>query len=175
MAVGLTSCTVTTTVKSTLSEVLDLTTPNEPLNLALQMKLANGTGAEKGNQHWLDKRTLGNGDSENLDLYGILENFRGQTVNFKIVRAVILVNRTEDISLEYGGAASNAWHPMFKNSSDVGIVFPASTNYPGYVILTAPDDAGMPIGAASADILKIAHGGEGSADLVYDIVIIGEV
>ena len=175
MAVDLAAFTLTTTVKGTLSEILGLTTPNEPLNLSLQMKLTDGTGAEKGNQWWVDKRTLGNGASENLDLYGVLENFRGQTVNFTVVRAVLLVNRSTASSLEYGGAAANPWYPMFKHSSDIGIVHPAGANYPAWAVLAAPDAAGLPIGAASADILKIAHGGEDSADLIYDIVIAGEV
>jgi len=168
---------MTGSLKSTLVEVLGLTTPDEALNLSLQMKLTNGTGAEEvANQMWVgQKRTLANGASENLDLYGVLTNFRGQVVNFKIIRGLIIVNYSTVSSLLYGGAASNQWHPMFVEATGVGIVRPASTNYPAWIEIAAPDVNGLPVVAGTADILKMAHGSEDSADLIYGIAIVGEV
>jgi hypothetical protein len=178
MAVGdtnLQSCSIKLSVGAVLNHELDLSTPDDSLSRVFELKLSNGTGAEAGNQMWHDRRTLANGASDNLDMYGVLTNFRGETVNFAVIRAVILSNRVLNTStLRYGGAAANPWFPMFANSSDIGVIPLPGATYPAYVCLTAPDAAGFPVGAASADIFKIAHGGEASADLTYDIIIIGE-
>ena len=175
MATNLGSCSITTAIKSVLNKTLDLSTPDDNLSMSLQMKLSDGTGEEAGNQMWHDQRTLALSGSDSLDMYGVLTNFAGETVNFAVIRALILVNRLLNTSsLEYGGAASNAWYPMFKNSSDIGVIPLPGSTYPAWICLTAPDASGFPVGAASADILKIAHGGEASADITYDIILIGE-
>lgn len=178
MATGdtdLVTCTLKTVLTAKLNKITDLSGPNDPLSLTLLMKLSDGTGAEAGDQMWHDQRTLGLGDSDLLDLYGVLTNVYGDTANFAAIRAIILVNRLLNASkLEYGGAASNAWYPMFKHASDIGVVPLPGSTYPAWVLLTAPDANGFPVGASSSDIFKIAHGGEGSADITYDIILIGE-
>jgi len=124
---------------------------------------------------WADQRTLAYGGSDLLDMYGVLTNTKGATVNFTKIRVIILASIVGNTStVEYGGAASDPWYPFFKNSSDIGVIPLPGATYPAIVALTAPDASGFAVGASSADILQIAHSGDASADITYDIIIIGE-
>jgi len=178
MAVGdtnLNACTIKLNLSSNLGYVFDFRTVPDAINKTWQLKLTDGEGAEKGNQLWADQRTLALAGTDLLDMYGVLTNTKGATVNFTKIRAIILASIVGNLStVEYGGAASNAWYPFFKNSSDIGVIPLPGATYPAFVCLTAPDVNGFAVGAASADIFQIAHGGENSSDITYDIIIIGE-
>jgi len=178
MAVGdtnLNACTVKLSLNSNLGYVWDFRTVADVISKTWEVKLADGTGAEKGNQVWADERTLAYGGSDSLDMYGVLTNTKGTTVNFTKIRVIILASIVGNLStIEYGGAASDPWYPMFKDASDVGVILLPGTTYPAVAYMDAPDASGFAVGASSADIFKIAHGGENSADVTYDIVLIGE-
>jgi hypothetical protein len=175
MAQTLQTGTITTQLTAILTNALDLSTPDDTLSLSKKMTLTGGTGVGKGDQLWHDTRTLTTGATETLDLYGSLTNGLGQTVNFNTIRGMVIVNPSTTSTLEYGGAASNAWAPMFKSATDIGVIrMSASTTSLAYVIYTAPDATGYDVTAGTADQLKITHGGEDSISTSYQIILIGE-
>jgi hypothetical protein len=171
---ALTTCNLKVTLGATLTSPLDLSTPDDALNQNKSVVLSNGTGAESGDQTWHDRRTLTTGASETLDLYGTLTNAFGATVQFNMIRILWIINNSTASTLQIGGAAANAFSPMFANSSDILVLRPSGATYPAMVALTAPDATGYDVTSGTADQLKIAHGGENSASLTYDIILIGE-
>jgi len=101
MAVGdtnLNSCTVKLNLNSNLGYVWDFRTVPDAINKTWQLKLSDGTGAEAGNQLWADQRTIEYGDTDELDMYGVLTNTKGATVNFSAIRALILASVVGNLS-----------------------------------------------------------------------------
>jgi hypothetical protein len=66
-----------------------------------------------------------------------------------------------------GGAASNGFVGWVADATDKINVRPG-----GVFGLFAPDSAGYPVTAGTADLLRIGNGGAGSS-VTYDIIIIG--
>lgn len=175
MATSLTRLTVKNDSK-TRWEFTNLEDISQPVDAAVVSKvnsLANGTADGQANELWRDRRTVTPAtDVDDIDLYGVLENVFGQTINFAEITGIHILNNstTAGYKLLVGGAGldGNALTSLFDGDPTAKI--PIGPN--GEFKVTNPLD-GYVVTAASGDILRVAHAGGPSEDISYDIVIYG--
>lgn len=155
-------------IAATLTNALDLSTPEDALSRDYTLNLGDGNGANQANQVFHDQRTLAASASEELDLSGGLTNGLGQSVTFTKLKLLLIkaaAGNTNDVLV--GGASLNGFIAPFGDATDVIKVKPGGT-----LLLVAPDANGYAVTAGTADLLKIANSGAGSG-VTYDIVAIG--
>ena len=159
------STTITVQVQATLTKAMDMGTAQDPLSLTRTVSLADGTGADQADRSFHDQRTLAASASEELDVAGVLTDAFGTTVSLARVKALLVRNLSADDSLLIGGAAANALG-LFADASDVLKLRPG-----GIFLVSASDVDGVAVGAD--DKLKMAHSGDTTTSLDYEIVLIG--
>lgn len=181
MATDLTNLALTAAVSIQGSSVkaLDLSAPADTINVSKAIALLFGTGANKANQVWHDRRVLAGGANEELDLAGVLTNAYGATVTFANVCAILIINRSDEViadlhvtatdaNIDVGGAAANGFLGPFVDATDK-INLPA-----GAVLLVAtPTAAGWTVTAGTVDLLKVENK-DADDQACYDVVIAGE-
>lgn len=161
---------------TTNTKVLDNSTAQDALSgfpAALAANLTSGTGKDKADTIWHDRRTLAAAATENIDVYdfgGGAQDALGQSIANATVKVLYIKNRsaTAGEKLTIGGEGSAAaWNSLF-NGSDTATtqIGPDST-----LIRVEPSAAGLAVTDVSNHLLKIANAGIASID--YDIVVIG--
>jgi len=161
-----------------VKKAIDLSTPEASLKFSEKaLALAFGTGENQANQIWWDRRTLAGDASENLDLAGSLTNAFGGTVTFANVKAIIVLNRSDqaigaheatDAEISVGGAAANEFQGPFEAATDA-IRVPAG----GVLLITNPQADGWTVTATDNDLLKVLNK-DADDEALYDIILIGE-
>jgi len=157
-------------LRATAKKALDLSTPQDAVNLPISSSFTFGTGANKANQQWHDLRTLTPSANEELDLSGVLVNAFGVAVTFAKIKAIVIRNTSTDALtvIEVGGAAANAAGLWFKATNDIEKVEGAN----GWFAKAAPT-TGWTVTAGTGDLLKILNTDAVNA-ATYDIWILGE-
>ncbi|WP_315759307.1 hypothetical protein [Bradyrhizobium sp. SZCCHNRI2007] len=126
--------------------------------------LSYGAGYGKADMSFSDDRALSVSTSENLDLYGVLLDAFGQTINAGKIKAILIDNQeTSSGTLTVGAAASNTFNGPFSGATSSIDIKPGDRAV--FVSRT-----GWPVTSATADILKVACGAQGSA--VYRVTIV---
>jgi hypothetical protein len=150
-------------VSGTYTKDLDLADPKDTLNKTIEQAFTTGTGAEQANIMFHDIRSLGDGATEDLDLFGGLTNAFGVTLNFAKLKAMVIKNLSTTQTLSIGGAAATQLSNWVANVSDIVVLPPES-----FLCLCNP--AGYAV-TSILDLLKIANsaGAAGS----YEIILIG--
>jgi hypothetical protein len=162
----------------------ELSTPRDNASRRVTHNISNGTGSLQSNLMFHDRRRLTpSSPTDLLDLAGVLTDAFGDTLTFTVVKALLVYNlgvpnaspatawtmtTGEDIEV---GAGTNGIVSWFGGASATGnekIIVRSG----GALVLTAPHD-GYAITAATADILRISLEGGGSADVDYDLIIMG--
>jgi len=167
------------TLDATATKTTDLTVPVDVLANPKLLSTTFGTGANKADEIWHDRRVLALSTAEELDLAGSLTNAFGDTINLATVKAILIYNRTDETTtspahtattaiIAIGGAAANTWDGPFSDSSDI-----VNLATGGIFIVTRPDATGMAVTAGTGDKLKIDNL-DGANEALYDIVLIGE-
>jgi len=158
---------VAVSIQGELTSTQSIGQASYPISYINQSVLTSGTGSYQANQGITATRTLTASASENLDLSGSMGNAFNTTTAFTKVKVLMVsaaASNTNDVLV--GGAASAQAGSFFGDVSDVLRVKPG-----GSITLTAPD-AGYAITATTADLLKVANSGAGTA-VTYTIVVIG--
>jgi hypothetical protein len=150
---------------SEYSKANDLSTTKDQVNLAISQAFANGTGNNQADKLFHDKRSLGDGASEDLDLAGSLSDVFGAVLAFVKIKGIIIQNLSTTQILTIGGAAANALLNWVADASDKINIPPG-----GAFCLFAPL-AGFAVTAGTGDILKVANSAGAACD--YNIWIIG--
>lgn len=159
---------LTLKVLSKLTNALDLSSPLDELSKDYSVTLGSGNGANQGNSHFHDTRTLAASATEELDLAGGLTGPFGATVTFTKVKALIIRAASGNVNdVLIGGAAVNAWVAPFGDATDVVKVKPGGT-----LVLIAPDANGYAVTAGTGDKLKVANSAAGTS-VTYDVIVIG--
>lgn len=155
-------------VKANYQNAADLGNAVNDFEYKKKISLTNGTGADQADKLFHDQRAIDPSQSEELDLNGSLIDIFGNTLAFTKIKFMIIVSdENNGDNLEVGGAASNAFFSIFKDSSDISIIRPG-----GFEIFACKDATGYGVTAGSADRLKILNANSG-AEANYDIIIIG--
>lgn len=151
-------------VTQTQTDGTNTTESNTKDNLAWQV--ADGVAANQADLKFYDRRTLADGASEELDLSGVLTDAFGAALAFARIKALRINIISGSARLLVGGAAANAWFAIFNDATDKAVVEEL------FFAQSQRVDA-FPVTAATADILRIEHDGSDTADIIYDILIIG--
>lgn len=160
----------------TLSYALDLSTVRDSVQTgssnfdALSTSLAFGTGNQQAKEWFHDTRTITAGANDDIDLAGGLTNPFGTTLNFAVIKAIIIIIDAHDgtLSLRVGPqGVANAWQGW-----QGGV---AAGNYDTVMewLVHVNSYAGWAVTAGTADILRINNPGAGS--VTYHLWLIGTV
>lgn len=128
------------------------------------VQLTNGTAAGQADKVWSDRRTLGAGATDNLDLAGSVNALFGGTVTFAKVKAFVVYNRTAGQTLTYKKANPNGFAGMVSGTTD-GIEVETG----GFFFWYAP--SGKTVTAGTGDLFSITNSAGSSCD--YDIFVVG--
>lgn len=156
-----------TSLVATLTNPLDLSTPDDSLDYVKRITLANGTGANQGNMMWHDQRTLAASATEDLDLAGSLTNAFGATQTFARIKAIIVYAATGNTNnVNVTRPAANGV-PLFLAAGDGIPVRPG-----GLFMWISPDATGVAVTAGTGDLLTFTNSA-GSTSVTYDVILIG--
>ena len=149
-----------------LLNVLDLSTAEDFLVLQLVLQFTNGTGADQANAIWHDRRTIGAGLNETLDLNdpaNTLTDAFGRELEFTKVRLMILrlVSETGALKIE---PTATGWVSAFLNDINMGAG--------GWMVLYAPTVTAYSVAEPANDKIRITET-SGAASVTYDIVFVG--
>ncbi len=132
--------------------------------------IPNGTTDGLADLAWVDQGlSIPASGQQLIDLAGALIDQLGQAINF--ARITGLVVRASDANVNdviLGNPGANGFVGWFGAAAHTLAVKPGGT-----LALIAPRGAGYPVTAGTADILRLANGGAGSA-VVLDVGIIGK-
>lgn len=131
---------------------------------------ADGESANQAEFIWADRRTVTLATTnDDIDLYGSLTDAFGETLNIKVVKTLVIYNRstTAGEDLLVGGASSNQFDTLF----DAVGTSVATVRAGGFVAFHAPRD-GYAVTSSTADVLRVQHDGS-VGDITYDILVIG--
>lgn len=152
----------------TYTAAKDLGTATHQITQSRGLTFTNGTGANKADVMFDDKRTLADSASEELDLQdGSLTDSLGTALTMDILRAIYIKNTSTDATLQIGGAAATQLAIFADPASDILELPPG-----GEFFYTAPNAAG--IDTTTNAHLKLADDGSGAAGLDYEIIVVGE-
>lgn len=145
----------------------DIATVRADFNKRRSVELRTGVGPGEANLVFSDRRTIAASGNDDLDLAGGLSDPFGAALTFAKVKAILVMAAPENTNaVLVGGAPANGFEGPFMGEDHQQGVAPGGT-----LLITAPKD-GWPVTAATADLLRIANGGAGSA-VTYDIVLVG--
>lgn len=147
---------------------LDLVSVTAPLNFARNLLLASGTGVGQADKIFSDQRSIAASGTDDLDLAGVLTDAFNDVITFAKIKVILIAAAASNInSLVVGGAATNPFLGPFADATDRVTLLPG-----GLYLHTAPGATAYPVTADTADLLRVANGGAGSA-VKYEIVLIG--
>lgn len=130
----------------------------------------NGTGAGESDLVFSDRRTVGAGATDTIDLNGGgLTDAYGNAVNFVEVTSVVIRNRETTLvarTIQFGpNAGGNPFLWLFADASDLVSVKPGG----GYCQWA---DQAQTVSAGSADTIRIVNT-DGANTVTYDILVTG--
>lgn len=153
-------------LESLLTDINAFSNPQDLLSFNHVLAFANGTGANQADKRWSSAgRSLAGTASENLDLAGVLLDYRGNAITFARIKAIAVYNYGPNI-LKVGGAASNAFVNWVADATDI-----VQVRTGGLLLLVAPDATAYAVTGTTGDILKIANAAAGA--ITYDIGLLG--
>lgn len=156
-------------VAGTLNNLLDLASKaSASLSFVRSGSLSNGTAASQADKIWWDSRSIAASGVDDLDLNGTaLTDALGVALALVRIKVLAISAKSTNVNnIVLGAAAAN---PV---TSILGATGTLPIRPGGNLLLVATDATGYAVTAATADILRVANGGGGSAT-DYDIVIIG--
>lgn len=179
MPTNLTNLTVDIglTVRAAAKMSIDLAELSDVANLVKTLQLAFGSGAGKADQIWHDRSILAGPVSETLDLAGALINAFGQTVTFANIKAIALLNRSDEVLPGHPvptdapvsiAPSTNPFNGPLAGTTPKLIVPPG-----GVFLVTNPTAAGWPVTPGTGDEIEISNE-HGLDQAIYDIILIGE-
>jgi hypothetical protein len=137
-------------------------------NYNVTWSIRDGVGVDQGDLVYMAERTLADGISEELDLFGGLTDAFGDTLNFARIKTIAIRITSGASNLIVGGAAANGFVGWFADATDK-----LTVPFGGVFLLTSPDAIGWVVTDATADLLKFQHDGTDTADITYELTLIG--
>jgi hypothetical protein len=151
-----------------LTSALDLSSSENNLISNYEHIWRDGAGADQASLVFEDRRAVGFGATDSVDLSGSLAGPLGGTLAFaKIKEIFIKADEANAGNLRVGKAISNTFVGPFGAAAVGMLVEPG-----GILHLRTPSAAGWAVVAATADLLGIENlAGSGNGN--YDIIVIG--
>jgi hypothetical protein len=162
-------------LKATLEKTADLGNGSQVTALSTAATFTNGSGADKVNMTWSDERSINASSSDDLDLYGVLTDIFGDTINAAVVRGFTISNLNTNNTLSVGAAASNPWVAPFGGATHTVTVRQATANNAASIQFIAPDATGYAVANGSSDTLRVTNNSEVAEAAIYQIGLLIEV
>ena len=163
------SAKVSISVSADVQDALDLMTASSPLNWSSVFSFADGTGADQAKKIFTDTRTLSASATEDLDLYGVLTDAFGTTLNMAKVKAVIFSAASGNTnSVQVTRPASNGT-PIFMAAGD-GIALTPGASF----CAVWPNANGVAVTATTGDLIPVTNSA-GTTSVTYSVIIIATV
>lgn len=165
---------LTVGLKATLKNPLDLSTPEDVVNLVKSIALPDGTGTGAARKMHHDQLSLSESSEGSLDLSGSLEDALGQAFVLTKVQALVLVaseNNPGNVVVLAGDAAGvNSFGDYIQvtEAADKGIVL-----QPGGVFALGSPGAGYDVTATTADKL-VWRSAATTGTYKLDVYVIGK-
>lgn len=159
------SSKVILTIQTQYTGTSDLGSTINTLSLDRAITLTSGDGASEADVIFHDERTLADDANEVLDFHaGTLSDPLGAALTMDIIKVLYIKNTSTTTDLKIGGGTDPI--PLFANATDILSIKPGGT-----FLYSAPDATGL--SAIDGNDLNILHGGGGTADVEYEIIVIG--
>lgn len=162
--------TLIMSVTADYTRTLDLADTRSPLVRKYTTALTDGIAAGQANVVFHDRRQIGAGANEDLDLIGTaLQDPAGVNLSLVRVKALIISALATNVNnVVVGAAAANPWVTLL-NSTGTVTVRPGAT----LAYFAGPlDGTGHAVTAGTGDLLRVANSG-GGTPVDYDIILIG--
>lgn len=153
-------------IEYTLNGSLDFGSAVAKYDGAKDVSLASGTGAQQADLVHIDHISIAASGNTTKDLSGSLVDPLGNTCVFAKIKAILVKASAANSNNVVVGAGSNPFTGPLGGTTPTVSVPPG-----GQFLISAPKD-GWAVTADTADILKFANSGSGSA-VEMDLVIIG--
>ena len=154
--------TVKASIFSSLGNIGDLDSGASVIAKAYLKHLLTGTGTDQSNWVWSDTGSA-TGAATSLDLYGVLLNKFGETINGAKLKGILLITpSTNSTNLELVMPASGV--PFMLAATDAMLLPPDTC------VLWSSSGAGITITATTGDLVNL-HATSGTC--AYDIVLWG--
>jgi len=152
-----------------LTSTNPLSTAKDNMVFTKSFAITDGTGVNKAESIFRDRRTLTASSNEELDLNGVLTDSFGATITFTKIKAIVISAASANTNnVLVGGSAINGFINWVSDATDKIVVHPN-----GIFFLMNPTSGGYGVTPATGDLLKIENSAGGTS-VVYDIIIIGE-
>lgn len=164
------SAKLTMSVVASISQALDLTTPQADVVKSYVQQFAEGSGADQAHQIFSDTRSIASSSTDNLDLSGVLSAALGGTIAFTGIKAIIIKAAEANTgAIRVGKVISNGFAgPFDQTAGSLGVKVEAD----GLLVLINPSAAGWAVTNSTADLLSIEN--LVAAIVNYDVIIVGE-
>jgi len=158
---------LTLTISASLTKALDLLTSEGRLAIQKVIALATGTGANQADKVFSDTRTITASATDSLDLAGggLLDALGDAFGPARIKALYVFASGANTNNVNVTRPAANGV-PLFLAASDGIPVRPG-----GLFVWIAPDATGVPVTAATADLIDLINSAGGTS-VTYDIVIL---
>ncbi len=162
---------LTLAMNATGTKLVGTTTAKDPLVVNIVDELTDGTGTDKADQSWHDRRTLASTGTDAIYLYGVMGDAFGDTVNFTKIKMLLvsLAGKAESGYELYIGGHARQWDSWQTTGSAGG---KEKLQGGGVLAKWQPGTVGFPVTYLTDDVIRIENAGANS--VAYDIVLIGE-
>ena len=162
---------VTAILETTYRNIEDLINPTallDNLNIDFSQEFSDGSGLDKADLQWYDRRQLINA-TEIFDIDGTLTNNWGDVLDFDAIKCLIIHNRETDLVEPPGPAyAGNLKNLLVTFKTERYNIGPSGTR-----VIIEPAQPGIPAIVRSGSQEEGAMTISTSADITYDLIIIG--
>ena len=171
---------LTTTIKqiinATASKTVGLVAASGPLNKTYKLSMADGSTTGLADLIYTVSGTLVSGDNTTIDLLGALKQVFGDELNFAKVKAIFIRNNVAvtGATLIVGGTdAANVFSGPWADETDKSNVEPTGADSDAiFGFSQINPGAGWTVDVTHQN-LYLEHDASASADIDYDIIIIG--
>jgi hypothetical protein len=160
------STTMHAAIEYTLNGSLDFGSAVAKYDGAKDVSLASGTGAQQADLVHIDHISIAASGNTTKDLAGSLLDPLGNACVFAKVKAILVKASAANVNNVVIGADTNAFVGPFGGTT------PTVSVPPGGQFLVSAPAAGWAVTADTADTLKFANSGSGTA-VEFDVLIIG--
>lgn len=157
---------MTASVSKDLGDYANIADPTADPSISLTDTLSDGRGADQANAVYYDSKQISASANQDYDLVGTLTNAFGDTVNFDIVKTIVVKNigtSGTNGTIRVVGQTFSSW---CKDAQDYVVVPPG-----GMFMLHGPDVTGYDVSEGS-DTLRITNT-SGSLTAIYEIAVVG--
>lgn len=162
---------LTMAMTATGTKSVGFTTVKDPVVVNVVDTLTDGTGTDKADQSWHDRRTIAASGFDAIYLYGVIGDAFGDTVNFTRIKMLMisLAGKAESGYELYIGGHARQWDTWQTTGSAGG-----KEKIQGGGVLTKwqPGSVAFPVMYQTDDVIRIENAGANA--MAYDIVILGE-